>query len=267
MKMIDLAHASIHQLSLLDIRISSFSKPKNHQYVMKPAPIERFIYLTKGSGDFFVNSQRLSAKEKDMLYLPEETAYRSLWTQNSEYMVIDLLLHDVDSRPIRFGDTPRLLFNDSHGTYRGLLEELAEKEESNGPFDWLERLSLSFRLLCEIARDTKGSNPSENEQRIQTALSYLQNNFTEQFSVDVLAKMCCLSTGRFRRIFADCVGMTPVEYRNKLRIQKAVSLLKTGSVTVSEAAVASGVNDMKYFSKLFKREIGISPGAFRKLQG
>ena len=92
----------------------------------------------------------------------------------------------------------------------------------------------------------------------------MQNNFTEDFSVEQLAEMCCLSVGSFRRSFSQCVGMSPVEYRNKLRIQKAVTLLKTGEMTVGEVAQAVGIPDLKYFSKLFKRYTGVSPSAVKK---
>ena len=58
--------------------------------------------------------------------------------------------------------------------------------------------------------------------------------------------------------------MTPVEYRNKLRMQKAVTLLKTGAYTVGEAAEAIGMSDLKYFSKLFKRHTGVTPSTMKK---
>ena len=82
--------------------------------------------------------------------------------------------------------------------------------------------------------------------------------------MEELARMCCLSAGRFRRVFSECLGMTPVEYRNKLRIQKAVTLIKTGTYTVGEVAEAVGISDIKYFSKLFKRYAGVSPSTVKK---
>lgn len=267
MKMIDLAHACISQLSLLELRIMPYTRPANHQYIMQPAPVERFIYIIKGAGRFFLEEKQLRAETRDMVYLPGDTAYRSHWPEDSEFMVIDLLLHNAEGQPIRFGEAPVILFNDSHGAYRGLLEELAAKSDAIGPFDWLERLSLSFKLLCEMARDTNRSELDAQNQKIQPGLSYLQNNYTENFSIDQLAQMCCLSTGRFRWIFSECVGMTPVEYRNKLRMQKAVTLLKTGVYTVGEVAEAVGMSDLKYFSKLFKRHTGVTPSAMKKQEG
>jgi len=266
MKMTDLAHACISQLSLLELRITPYARPADHQYIMQPTPVERFVYITKGTGFFFVKGKQLRAGNKDMVYLPGETAYRSHWLEDSEFMVIDLLLHNAEGQPIRFGEVPDILFNDSHGAYRGLLEELAAKSDAIGPFDWLERLSLSFKLLCEMARDTNRSELDAQYRKIKAGLSYLQSNYTENFSVDRLAQMCCLSTGRFRWIFSECPGMTPVEYRNKLRMQKAVTLLKTGDYTVSEVAEAIGMSDMKYFSKLFKRHTGVTPSAMKKYE-
>lgn len=264
MKMMDLAHTRINQLSLLELRINPYKHLANHQYTTRPVPIERFVYITKGSGIFFLEGKQLRAVERDMVYLPGETAYHSHWLEDSEFMVIDLLLHNGQKQPIRFGEEPAILFNDSHGAYRGLLEELAAKSDAIGPFDWLERLSLSFKLLCEMARQTNRTELDARNQKIKPGLTYLQNNFTENFSVDRLAKMCFLSTGRFRRIFSECLGMTPVEYRNKLRVQKAVYLLKSGSYTVGEAAEAVGISDIKYFSKLFKSHMGVSPGTMKK---
>lgn len=264
MRMKDLAHTNINQLSLLELRITPYTKPADHQYIMYPKPVERFVYITKGKGCFFLQTSQLTAGERDMVYLPGETAYRSHWLEDSEFMVIDLLLHNAEGQPIRFGEAPGILFCDNHGAYRGLLEELAAKSDATGPFDWLERLSLSFKLLCEMARDTNRSELDQQKQKIKPGLTYLQNNFAEDFSVEQLAQMCCLSVGRFRRIFSACIGMTPVEYRNKLRMQKAAILLRTGNMTVWEAAEAVGISDIKYFSKQFKRYTGVTPSAIKK---
>ena len=266
MRMKDLAHTHINQLSLLELHIAPWAKPANHQYVTQPKPVERFVYIIRGKGCFFLDGTKLCAGERDMVYLPGEMAYNSHWPVDSEFMVIDLLLHDAEGNPIRFGENPGILFCDSHGTYRGLLEELAEKSDATGPFDWLERLSLSFKLLCEMARDTNRTELDAQNRKIKPGVSYLQNNFTEDFPIDRLAQMCGLSTGRFRHIFSQCLGMTPVEYRNKLRIQKAVNLLKSGTYTVGEVAEAVGIADIKYFSKLFKRLIGGSPSTIKKYQ-
>jgi len=226
--------------------------------------VERFVYLTEGEVCFFLESGELRAGARDMVYLPRDTAYRSCWQTDATFVVVDLLLRSADGQDIRFGDAPGVLFHDVHHVYDGLLAELGEKADSNGPFDWLESLSLSFKLLCELARDTNREKLDEENRRIKAGLTYLEANYASDFSIDALARMCSLSPTSFRRSFQECKGMSPVEYRNRLRIRKAAELLKSGRYTVSEAADQVGIRDISYLGKLFRRYTGLNPGVFKK---
>ncbi len=264
MKITALANASINKLSLVDFRIEPCTVPEKHEYTMGAEPIERVVYIVKGKAHFILEHTEFEAKERDMVFLSSETAYRSRWLENAEFMVVDLLIHDIEGQPIHFDEEACVLFNDTHNSYGGLLGELSAIATANGPFDWLERLSLSFKFLCQIARDTNRQALDEHKRKIRAGLSYLENNFTCDFSVADLAKMCCLSIGSFRRSFSDCTGMSPVEYRNNLRIQKAIILLKSGEHTISEVAEMVGINDNKYFSKQFKKITGVAPSVYKK---
>ena len=264
MKMNALAHAAIDRLELIHLRLEPCTVPAKHRFMMQPVPTERFIYIKSGSVYFFLEKGEFHAKARDMVYLPCETAYRSLWQSEASFIVVDLLLRDGEGQEIRFGDAPGVLFCDAHRVYEGLLEELAEKEEATDPFDWLERLSLSFKLLCEIARDTNRQELDQKTQRIKEGITYLESHFAENFSVDRLAELCSLSVSAFRRSFAACKGMSPVAYRNVLRIRRATELLKSGNYTVSEAAEQVGIYDVKYFSKLYKQHTGLNPGIIKK---
>ena len=264
MKMESLAHASIDQLTVVDLRLEACRVPARHRFEMRPAPVERFIYILRGEVSFSLDGSVLQAGDRDMVYLPRDTAYRSLWHREAEFTVVDLLLRDGEGRDIPFGETPSVLFRDSHRVYDGLLSELAQKAEASGPFDWLERLSLCLKFLCELARDTNRRELDEKGSRIQKALAYLESNYCSDFPVDALARLCSLSPASFRRPFISCKGISPVEYRNRLRIHKAAQLLRFGTVTVSEAAEQVGMHDIKYFSKLCKRYLGMAPSALRK---
>lgn len=264
MKMDSLAHAAIDQLTLNRLRLDPCRVDSQHQYIMQPAPVERFIYITQGKVRFRLGNTCLEAGSRDMVYLPRDTAYRSHWLADSQFIVMDILLTDVEGQDIRFGDTPCVLFHDTHKVYDTLLAELAQKADATGPFDWLERLALCFKLLCQMARDTNRQELDRDKQRLQAALSYLESNYTSDFPVNDLARMCALSQSAFRRLFINCTGMTPVDYRNRLRVQKAAGLLMSGQYTVSEAAAQAGIRDIKYFSKLFKRYMGMSPSALKK---
>ena len=262
MKMENLAYTSIEQFSNMSLRLENCEVKALHRYVMQPACEERFIYITKGQACFFTKSMKMKIKERDMIYIPRDTAYQSEWLQASTFVVIDMLLCDREGAPIGFGESPCVLFNDSNHIYDGLLSELAEKADTIGPFDWLERLHLSFKFLCQLARDTTAT--ASDEKKIKKGIIYLENNFAENFPVDVLAEICALSPTHFRKLFVACKGTSPSDYRNRLRIQRAAELLRSGDHTVAEAAEQVGINDIKYFGKLFVRYAGLKPSALKR---
>ena len=259
-----LAHSSVNQLNLVSLRLEHCCVMAQHKYEMSPVLAERFIYITRGKVCFNLPKGRLWASAWDMVYLPSNTGYQSVWQEDSEFMVVDILLHDSEGQPIRFEDAPSVLFHDTHHIYNSLLVKLAKIAETSEPFDWLERLSLTFKLLYEMARDTNKGELDEQFERIKAAVTYLESSYAEKFSINDLAKMCSFSVATFRRIFVRYKGMSPVAYRNKLRMEKASELLKTGNYTVGEAAELVGIQDIKYFSKLFKQYTGLSPSFIRK---
>lgn len=264
MKMDELAYTEVDRLAVVSLRIESCSVPESHRFRMPPSKMERFIYLTSGCAVFSVGCGRIRAGERDMVYLPRNTEYSSVWLEKSEFVVVDISLCDTDDTEISFGERPEILFHDKFCIYDGLLHELAEKSEEKDPFNWLERTSLCLKLLCEMARDTKQIDDIGKYASIQNAITYIENNFAKDFPVDDLAKMSYLSPTSFRRLFFECKGMSPVDYRNTLRIRRGAELLKVGKYSVSEVAEKVGISDVKYFGKLFSRYMGTTPGSFKK---
>lgn len=259
MLMDSLAHAAIDCLTLEKLRLESCKVKKLHTFTMYPDSVERFVYITRGEATFYLDQGTLSATARDMIYLPRNTAYLSRWHSDSDFVVVDLILRDGNGQDIRFGERPCVLFHDTHRVYNSLLSELGAKADADGPFDWIERLSLCFKLLCNMARDTNRRELDENFRRIKEGVDYLEGNLDINVSVGELASMCCVSESVFRRLFFACKGMSPVDYRNRLRVKKASELLQSGKYTITEAAEQVGINDLKYFGKLFKRYAGVTP--------
>lgn len=83
-------------------------------------------------------------------------------------------------------------------------------------------------------------------------------------SVGDIAKACNLSLTHFSRAFKISTGATPHEWLQSERITQAGRLLKTG-MSLVEVAAACGFADQSHFSKIFKRQNGVSPGVWRRL--
>jgi AraC-like DNA-binding protein len=79
-----------------------------------------------------------------------------------------------------------------------------------------------------------------------------------------LAALCGMSETNFRREWTAAYGQTPLAYRDGLRIAHAKELLLHAGATVGEAALACGFEDESYFVRFFKKQTGVTPGAYRK---
>ena len=108
------------------------------------------------------------------------------------------------------------------------------------------------------------SNDSENVLLLKDAVRYIEEHYAENFKMSFLAEKFNLSQSHFRKLFKGFTGLSPVEYRNGLRIEHAKELLSRNTVSVSEVALAVGIEDQFYFSRIFKESEGVSPLRYKK---
>jgi len=128
-------------------------------------------------------------------------------------------------------------------------------------------LSLSAELIAllsnfkyRIAEDKE----QQIDERLCAVINYLNKHFYERLDIDQCAQMLCLSSGRFAHIFKDSTGVSPYAYVLNLRMEKAAELLALSCVPVAEVAYKVGFDNPLYFSKMFKKQYGVSPTVFRK---
>ncbi len=157
----------------------------------------------------------------------------------------------------------------------GILQEL-EREETN--FRSCVK-GLLFSLLVKLSRLGAGSSEAAEMQAgeekgeafsaqrmisILPALEFVEENYTEQFGIGVLAKACCLSETHFRRLFQQIMHMSPLAYLNGVRIGKACSLLCRSGEPVLSVAEKVGFSSISNFNRQFMRTMRTTPGEYRR---
>jgi len=85
-----------------------------------------------------------------------------------------------------------------------------------------------------------------------------------ELNVLALSKEVGMSTSNLYRKLTRLTGMAPVEFIRFIRLQSAAKMILTQTVNISEAAYASGFNDLSYFSKSFKKQFEMSPKVYQK---
>ncbi|MCS7458589.1 response regulator [Paenibacillus doosanensis] len=98
---------------------------------------------------------------------------------------------------------------------------------------------------------------------IAKAIEYMQGNFTKNISLQDVADHVSVSKNYFSEMFKRVTGQNFIDYLIHLRLKRSTVLLQTTTLKVYEVAEMSGFNDVKYFSKLFKKMMKLSPAEFR----
>ena len=92
----------------------------------------------------------------------------------------------------------------------------------------------------------------------------MNSDYGKPCTLDDYAATCNMSKFHFLRVFKEITGASPIEYRNRIRIEHAKELLLYTNTPVGEIAAAVGYSSDTYFCDAFKSAVGASPSEYRK---
>lgn len=133
--------------------------------------------------------------------------------------------------------------------------------------DLTENLVSSQREVRQLLGKLEMERPATRKEifrRVSIARNYIDENFLEDISLDLLAEMSFLSKYHFLRCFKQVYGKSPYQYLLIRRLEKGKELLHCHHHTLTEIAYLTGFTDRRAFNKAFKKAIGISPGGYRE---
>ena len=98
----------------------------------------------------------------------------------------------------------------------------------------------------------------EYVRRINLVIEYIEENLSQEISLDILAKKAFFSAFHFHRIFSACLGESPADYVRRARLERAANrLIHNHYESMTEIAFSSGFSSSSLFSRLFKQHFGI----------
>jgi len=130
---------------------------------------------------------------------------------------------------------------------------------SKGLFNLEETLA---HVDTALERNRKLS--TEAQQLVRQAMAYIHQHYAEPISRADLARRVALSEDYLTSCFRKELGVTPIAYLNRYRVNRARQLLTDTDQSVTEIALQVGFSDSGYFSRVFRREVGLSPEAYRQ---
>lgn len=143
---------------------------------------------------------------------------------------------------------------------KGIIRAQTEKQ----PYYTEVTNGLIFSMLMLIAqanRDYAKQNVENStvSRQIRSALVYVDKNYAKDLQVKDLSDACHMSETHFRRLFGQSMNMSPIEYINLVRVQKACELLNKTNYSMETVAEKTGFQTVSTFNRNFNRVVGSSP--------
>jgi len=279
-----------HTFTLLNVDHVNLGAKWNYKNVI--SPYFRLYYIDEGEGEISDISKTLKLEPGFLYIIPSFTLCNlncqnhlgqyfiqffeessdgiSLFTNNRSIFRIKATAVDImnfarlleinPGRGLNRSDNPRIYEkNIFYKEYQDL-----NNQQNIGTF--IETHGILLQLVSRFLTPEilKHKEISHIPVKILNAVSYIQLNLHQNLSVTDLAAMANQHTDYFSRLFQQYTGERPLKYINEKRIERAQYLMLTTRMTFSEIAVQTGFENIFYFSKIFKKVTGMSPGNYKK---
>ncbi len=185
-----------------------------------------------------------------------------------EYFDWMLASYDEKNMSVRLKTLEFVLFAE-HEAYQngGMTYHFEEREKYLSTVMLAEKnsdlKSWFVKKFGDACRNMVTRKEEHENQLVVKAQNYIQENFQKDLSLDEVSRQLDLSSYYFSKLFKEETGRNFVEYVTELRITKAKELLKQEDRSMKEICASVGYGDPNYFSRIFKKHVGVTPTEYR----
>ncbi len=259
------SHPLVQSLYLTDV---GFFPHALHHYREREEGIEEYIliYCVEGTGYIHVEDRKYEVNEQEAFSIPcctrhkyyasKEDPWSILWVhfkgENVKYFplgdcnIIQILSREADNRIM---------------TLFQILFRVLERNYTQGNFIYISQV-LSL-ILSEIYFREKVDGVSKQNKHITTIIRFMYQHINENLRLEDLSRELDLSKSYINAVFKKYANRAPIDFFINLKMQEACKLLKSTELYIREISSLLGYEDPYYFSRIFKKAIGMSPREYR----
>lgn len=231
----------------------------------------QLLYVASGKAFFYFNGEPREVPAGHMvLFQPrQEQRYEYYAADRPEVYWVHFTGSDVKNI-LRHYDIPldrNVIYSGSSATYAYLFKEMINELQTcrTGYQELLEMYLRQIFLLVQRSWEERMPTVSSYlQEEIDYARKYFNEHYNEDISIEDYAQSRGMSVSWFLRNFKQMTMKSPMQYILNIRINNAVSLLETTDYNVTEISTIVGYDNPLYFSRIFKKQKGISPSDYRK---
>ncbi len=252
-------------------------------YVKKKSSLPEFshwhgyaelYYLLSGKCRYIIENRIYDLEAGDVILVPPMVPHRSSPVTDTSDACLEryLISFEADGVPVELQDCLRFNFfspKDTDGEQlKNIVNELILEDKSPSEHARLIHQLATIRILIILSKyrfeGYKGSSLSKTDRSIQNAALYIKENCHKNLKLGDVAREFFFSREYFSALFKSTIGMGFSSYLTSMRLSKALSLLSSTDLPLNTISEQCGFNDSNYFSTIFKRNLGISPGKYRQ---
>ena len=239
------------------------------------------FYLMSGQREFFIKDRTVTVNEGDIVIIAPNILHRTTNAERPKHERFIMNMHEQlfspdgshkeALRPMLERDY--LIVNGSlrdrlaiESLSRAIIQEMQERRSG---YELLVK-SLAVQLLVMCCRHYEQNaaeppaSPSPMHERISEIVRYINEHYSEELSLHLLADRFYVSPYYLSRFFKEVTGFAFVEYVNSVRIKEAKKLLESSSMKVNLIARKVGFGSVTHFGRVFKAVTGNAPLHYRR---
>lgn len=233
-------------------------------------PVYEIYFLTEGSRLLIFSDRMYELTKPTIIIIPPHTLHKTEGGPFTRYNIfaspkaLNKFERSVfDKKALQLIEpTPEELFE----LINPLEKSIVQKEEKFLPYINEAIFAYFICLLnsIEVSDDTGYGNKKLVPIMVLKVIKYFNDHLTDNVTLDVVANEFFISKSTLNYNFKRYTGCSPMEYLLKLRLDTAKRMLTETNKSIDEISEKSGFSTPNYFGTIFKKQLGISPTAYRK---
>ena len=231
----------------------------------------QLLYIASGKAHFYINDQDITVTSGNMvLFQPkQEMHYEYFGKDKPEVFWVHFTGSDVRNILKKY-EIPldrNVFYSGNAPTYGYLFKEMiSELQTCRVGYETLLSMYLEqiFILIQRSRMDKRPLVSTHIQEEMGIARRYFQEHYNEDINIEKYALSRNMSVSYFLKKFKEVTTKSPMQYILSIRMSNAVSLLESTDYNVTEISTIIGYDNPLYFSRIFKKQKGVSPSDYRK---
>ncbi len=232
------------------------------------------MYFISGEADLVCGSERYTARPGDF-FIVNSNELHSIAGDSVNHHHICLQISPQFFSDVEFDNYIFKPYIQGDEQIREYIEKIVGVWEAREPAYDIEVKSIAYSLIAYLIRNhvTDLLSDSATQMRrnklktMNEIVMHISQNYHTHMTTSSLAEEFHLTEQYFCNIFKKATGQTPIDYINSRRAQKAAVFLKTTDKSITDVALSVGFDSSHYFTRVFKKYMGVSPREYRKNSG